>query len=76
MASDQEIYPRIVRRQTTRLSPWAAVREKHVQFAPGEAAQIYHCMTQAPYVGMLVRTAGGLLPIVRQYRPAVEAYTW
>ena len=33
-------------------------------------------MTQAAYVGMLVRTAGGLMPIVRQYRPAVETYTW
>ncbi len=72
----EEAYPRIVNRQTTRLSPWVELVEKQVQFAPGETPQTYHCVTQNAYVGMIVRTAAGLLPIVRQYRPAVEAFTW
>jgi ADP-ribose pyrophosphatase len=76
MPSDEETYPRIVARRTTRLSPWAEVLEKQVQFAPGKDLETYHCMTQAAYVGLLVRSAEGLFPIVRQYRPAVEAYTW
>jgi ADP-ribose pyrophosphatase len=74
--SSEEGYPRIVARTTTRLSPWASVVEKQVQFAAGEETQTYHCITQAAYVGMLVRTADGHFPIVRQYRPAVETYTW
>lgn len=76
MPSEEAIYPRILTRRTTRLSPWAEVVEKQVQFAPEQHSETYHCMTQAAYVGMLVRTAGGLFPIVRQYRPAVETYTW
>jgi 8-oxo-dGTP pyrophosphatase MutT (NUDIX family) len=76
MAADEETYPRILARKRTRLSPWAEVIEKQVQFEPGKEPQTYHCITQAAYVGMLVRTAEGRFPIVRQYRPAVETYTW
>jgi ADP-ribose pyrophosphatase len=76
MASDTETYPRILARRRTRLSPWAEIIEKQVQFEPGKEPQTYHCITQAAYVGMLVRTADGRFPIVRQYRPAVETYTW
>jgi ADP-ribose pyrophosphatase len=76
MPSDEESYPRVVSRTTTRLSPWANVVEKQVQFEPGAEPQVYHCLLQAPYVGMLVRTSDGLFPLVRQYRPAVETFTW
>jgi hypothetical protein len=76
MPSENDPYPRILARQITRLSPWAEGVEKQVLFAPGDPPQTYHCMTQAAYVGMLVRTAAGLFPIVRQYHPAVETYTW
>jgi ADP-ribose pyrophosphatase len=50
--------------------------EKEVQFAPDTPPEVYHCVTQAAYVGMFVRTTGGQIPIVRQYRPTVEEYTW
>jgi len=72
----EEAFPRIVGRKRTRLSPWAEVIEKQVQFAPGQEPQTYHCITQSPYVAMLIRAADGLMPIVRQYRPAVETFTW
>lgn len=76
MPSDQDSYPRIVGRSQTRLSPWAEVVEKQVQFGAGEPVETYHCMTQAAYVGMLVRAADGRFVLVRQYRPAVETFTW
>lgn len=76
MPSDEEQYPRIVSRKRTRLSPWAEVIEKQVEFEAGKEPQTYHCITQAAYVGMLVRTAEGRFPIVRQFRPAVETFTW
>jgi ADP-ribose pyrophosphatase len=68
--------PKILSTSRTRLSPWVDVVEKSVQFTPGGPAQVFHFMSQAAYVGMLVRTADGLIPIVRQYRPAVEEFTW
>ncbi len=33
-------------------------------------------MAQPDYVAILAKTSNGLFPLVRQYRPAVEAYTW
>jgi len=66
---------KILSRTETHLSPWARVVEKEVQFSIGRR-EVYHCLAQADYVAILARTHSGLIPIVRQYRPAVEAYTW
>jgi ADP-ribose pyrophosphatase len=69
-------YPHIIATKKTRVSPWVALVEKSVQFAPGEAPRIYHCLTQDDYVGVLALTSDRLVPIVRQYRPCVEEFTW
>lgn len=71
-----ETYPRVTARKHIRVSPWVTLVEKDVQFAPGESPQVYHCLTQADYVGILTLTPDGLIPIVRQFRPAVEDFTW
>ena len=69
-------FPKILSRTRTRISPWVELIEKAVQFAPERAPETYHFITQDAYVGMLVRMANGLIPIVRQYRSCVEEYTW
>lgn len=69
-------FPRIVSRQSTVLSPWVTVLEKAVSFREGDRPAVYHSVTQAPYVAVLAITRGGYVPIVKQYRPAVEAFTW
>ncbi len=69
-------FPKILSRTRTRLSPWVEVIEKLVQFEPGKAAEAYHFMSQAPYIGVLARTPDGRIALVRQFRPAVEAFTW
>lgn len=69
-------YPRIVDSKRTPISPWVTLLEKSVQFVPGESPQTYHCVTQADYVGILAITAEGLIPLVRQFRPSVEDFTW
>ena len=69
-------YPRILETRRTRLSRWATLLEKQVQFEAGAPPQTYHCMTQSDYVGVLAVTSDGCVPIVRQFRPAVEDYTW
>ncbi|KAB2885107.1 MAG: NUDIX hydrolase [Pseudorhodoplanes sp.] len=71
-----EGWPRILARRTTRLSPWAGIIERDVAFAPGEQAQTYHAVIQPDYIAMLARTPDGRIPLVRQYRPALEAFTW
>lgn len=69
-------YPRVLARTATRMSPWVTLVEKSIQFSPGAAPETYHCVTQADYVGILAITPEGTIPLVRQYRPAVEAFTW
>jgi len=67
---------RILKRTETRLSPWVRVISKEVEFASGKEVEVYHCVAQPDYIAILAKTSSGLIPLVRQYRPAVEAYTW
>jgi ADP-ribose pyrophosphatase len=76
MVHDDSPFPRILNRKRTRVSPWVQLIEKEVQFKPDAAPEVYHCITQAAYVGMFVRASGGRIPIIRQFRPSVEEYTW
>ena len=67
---------RVISRQEQTLSPWVRLVSKEITLQPGRPPELYHCLAQADYVAVLARTPGGLIPVVRQYRPAVEAYTW
>jgi 8-oxo-dGTP pyrophosphatase MutT (NUDIX family) len=67
---------RILARTQTRLSPWVQIVRKEVEFGPGKEVEVYHCVAQPDYVAILAKTPSGLIPLIRQYRPAVEAYTW
>lgn len=70
------MFPRIVSRKRSAVSRWMDLIEKTVQFTPGGDLESYYCVTQAPYVAVFAKTVDGLIPIVRQYRPAVEQFTW
>jgi len=67
---------KILLRTETHLSPWVRLVTKEVTSAATAQPQTYHALVQPDYVAILARSRGGLIPIVRQYRPAVEAYTW
>jgi ADP-ribose pyrophosphatase len=69
-------WPKIRARQTTTISPWMNVIAREVEFAPGEPLQLYHSVDQRDYLAILARTPDGRIPIVRQYRPALESFTW
>jgi ADP-ribose pyrophosphatase len=69
-------YPHIAATKETHLSQWVTLVEKSVRFAPDEALHVYHCLTQADYVGVFAMTGDGLIPIVRQFRPCVGDFTW
>jgi 8-oxo-dGTP pyrophosphatase MutT (NUDIX family) len=49
---------------------------REVEFSPGEPAEVYHAVDQLDYLAIVARTPDGRFPIVRQYRPALEEFTW
>ncbi len=69
-------WPRIRSRRTTAVSPWVSLIAREVEFSRGAAPQIYHAIEQADYISVVALTRAGKIPIVRQYRPTLEAYTW
>jgi len=73
MAQD---WPKIVSRRTTRVSPWMEIIEREVEFARGAEHEVYHSVGQQDYIAIVARTPDGRIPIVRQYRPALERFTW
>jgi len=67
---------RIVARRERLLSPWTTLVEKDVEFAPGRAPDTYHAFGPFDWVVAVAQTPDGRVAIVRQFRPAVEEYTW
>jgi ADP-ribose pyrophosphatase len=68
--------PKILSRRRTRISPWIELIEREVEFAKGAAPELYHAVVQQDYLAIVAVTPDGRIPIVRQYRPALEAFTW
>jgi ADP-ribose pyrophosphatase len=50
--------------------------EREVEFSRGAPAEIYHSVEQADYIAIVALTSNGKIPIVRQFRPALEAFSW
>ena len=71
-----EQWPKIISRQTITISPWVDIIAREVEFSPGEPTQLYHAVGQLDYLAIVALTPDGRFPIVRQYRPALEAFTW
>jgi ADP-ribose pyrophosphatase len=70
-----EGWPKITARQVVTLSPWVDIIARDVEFAPGQI-EVYHAVKQPDYLAIVARTPSGHFPIVHQYRPALEAFTW
>jgi ADP-ribose pyrophosphatase len=71
-----EDWPKIRARRTTTISQWMELIAREVEFAPGETPELYHAVGQRDYLAIVARTPDGRIPIVRQYRPALESFTW
>jgi ADP-ribose pyrophosphatase len=69
-------WPKIKTRRTTRLSHWTAIIKREVEFAPGAQPEVYHAVQQDDYIAIVAMLPDGRVPIVRQYRPALEGFTW
>lgn len=57
------------------LSPWVTLVTHHVRFADAPGIHDFHSFKQADYVTMFAVTADGKIPLIRQYRPALERFT-
>src|SRR5882672_11881070 len=69
-------FPKIKARRTTKLSPWVEIIEREVEFSAGAPIELYHAIGQQDYIAIVALTPDGKIPIVRQYRPALERFTW
>jgi ADP-ribose pyrophosphatase len=69
-------WPRIKSRRTTTVSPWTSIIAREVEFSPNAPAELYHAVAQSDYIAVVALTPNGRIPIVRQYRPALEAFSW
>ncbi len=58
----------------TVLSPWVSIMARSVDFGGGRI-EVYHAVDQADYIAILAVTPDLRIPIVRQYRPALERFT-
>ena len=58
------------------ISPWVTLAEKEVSFSAQEQNETYHSIIIPDYVSVLARTPSGMIPVVRQFRPSIESYTW
>ena len=69
-------WPRIRARRTMPVSPWMSVIAREVEFSRKGPVETYHAVEQADYIAIVALTRAGKIAIVRQYRPALEAFVW
>lgn len=67
--------PVVLSRSEAQQSPWVSVVGRTLVLPGRTVAEEFHSLRQADYVSVLAVTRDGRVPLVRQYRPAVEAMT-
>ena len=67
---------KIVSRSTNKLSPWVSLSEKAVLIPEKSEDLIFHSLQQSDYVTTLAVSKKGMIPLVKQFRPAVETVTY
>lgn len=68
-------FPKIKSRRSIEVSPWMKVIEREVAYKNG-TTELYHAVAQQDYIAIVALTPDGRIPVVRQYRPAMERFTW
>lgn len=67
--------PQILATKSHRISPWVTLQERSILWSKSDFPETYHSISQSDYVSVLAVTADGLVPLVRQYRPAIQDFT-
>ena len=76
MTYNQLTFPKVVNRHLTKLSPWVSITTKDVLWNKDNDIKTYHSLKQDDYVTMFAIRVDGLIPLVRQFRPAIEGFSY
>ena len=68
--------PRVLGSRSVFENRWVRLLEKQVELEAGAAPQSFYSLDPPDYICAIATTEDGRFPLVRQYRPAVEAVTW
>jgi ADP-ribose pyrophosphatase len=68
--------PRIQDRRNVFANRWVTLQEKDVLFPGASKPESYYSLKAPDYICVIGETSDGRIPIIRQYRPAVESMTW
>jgi ADP-ribose pyrophosphatase len=69
------MWPKVVRQTSSNISPWLNLIAREVEFAPSSSSEVYHAVQTADYVIVVAQTFDKKIPLVRQFRPAIERFT-
>ena len=69
-------HPRVLGTRVVFENRWVRLLEKQVELEPGAAPQSFYSLDPPDYICAIGTTDDGRFPLVRQYRPAVEAVSW
>ncbi len=73
--SEANIDQRITSRVESYISPWVTLVERKVVDSKGTFIGNFHGLAVADYVSVIAITTEGVLPLVHQFRPAIERWT-
>ena len=65
---------KVVNKRFDKLSEWVTIVSKEVEC--GQKNEIYHSLIQKDYISALVLTNDNKIALVKQYRPAMEEFTY
>lgn len=68
--------PEIINEKITPLSKWSTLITKKISFNKNDRDQIYHSFSLPDYVSVLAYTAEKKICLVKQYRPALDEFTY
>jgi 8-oxo-dGTP pyrophosphatase MutT (NUDIX family) len=68
-------YLMLINKKKIKLSHWVSINERKVLLDKVRGPQIFHSLSLADYVSVIAVDENGRIPLVRQYRPALENYT-
>jgi ADP-ribose pyrophosphatase len=68
-------WPKILNVKREAASPWMETITRDVQFVPSGPVESYVAIGQPDYVVALAVTRDGRVPLVRQFRPAIERFS-
>jgi ADP-ribose pyrophosphatase len=74
-AARRDDVQRISMRRTTVVSPWVSLVERSVLDSSGASLGNFHGLAIADYISVIAIAKDGSIPLVRQFRPAVERWT-